>query len=144
MGVPLSYRIIRKDQAAQEDIVAIATLLQQFNLESGPPPNYQPLVITVEDDSGKTSGGLFGKIAYRWLHVEYLIVPADARRQGLGSQLLEHAEHVAREHKCVGVFLDTLSFQALPFYRKRGYTVFGELEQRGDGPQYFLKKRLDD
>lgn len=139
----MSYRIIRKDQAVQEDVTAIATLLQQFNLENGPEPNYQPLVFTVEDDSGRITGGLFGKIAYRWLHVEYLIVPAGARRKGVGSQLLEQAEQVAREDKCVGVFLDTFSFQALPFYRKRGYTVLGELEQRGDGPQYFLKKRLD-
>jgi GNAT superfamily N-acetyltransferase len=139
----LSYRIIRKEQAIQEDVVAIATLLQQFNLENGPPPAYKPLVFTVEDDSGQIAGGLFGKIAYRWLHVEYLIVPHDARRQGLGSQLLDQAEQVARDTHCVGVFLDTLSFQALPFYRKRGFTVFGELEERGDGPQYFLKKRFD-
>lgn len=139
----MSYRIVRKKQATQEDVNAIATILQQFNLENGPPPNYEPLVLAVEDDSGRIAGGLFGKLAYRWLHVEYLIVPHDARRKGLGSQLLEQAEQVARNHNCVGVFLDTFSFQALPFYRKRGYIIFGELEQRGDGPQYFLKKRLD-
>lgn len=143
MGDPLSYRIIRKEQATQEDVAAIATILQQFNLENGPAPGYQPLVLTVEDGSGRIAGGLFGKIAYGWLHVEYLIVPPDARRKGLGSQLLNQAEQIARENHCVGVFLDTFWFQALPFYRKHGYTVFGELEQRGEGSQYFLKKRLD-
>jgi GNAT superfamily N-acetyltransferase len=139
----LPYRIIHKDQPVPEDVLAITRILQQFNLENGPPPGYQPVVLTVEDDSGAIAGGLFGKIAYHWLHVEYLVVPGDARRQGLGSQLMEQAEQVARDHGCLGVFLDTLSFQALPFYRKRGYTVFGEVEERGDGPQYWLKKRLD-
>jgi GNAT superfamily N-acetyltransferase len=137
------YRIVRKEQPKQEDVLAIIAPLQQFNLENGPPPNFQAVVLAVEDDTGTIVGGLFGKIAYNWLFVEYLVTPPDARRQRLGSELMDHAEQLAREAGCLGVYLDTLYFQALPFYQKRGYTIFGELEQRGEGPQYWLKKRLD-
>jgi len=39
--------------------------------------------------------------------------------------------------------VDTLSFQALAFYQKQGYIVFGTLDQYpGEHKQYFLKKQL--
>ena len=38
------------------------------------------------------------------------------------------AEEEARSRSCLGVFLDTYSFQARPFYEKLGYEQFGTLE----------------
>jgi len=54
------------------------------------------------------------------------------------------AEEEARRRGCHSVHLDTLSFQALPFYQKHGYAVFGALENHPVGhTRYFLKKKLD-
>jgi hypothetical protein len=40
--------------------------------------------------------------------------------------------------------LDTMSFQALDFYLKLGYTVFGRLDDLPEGhSRIFLKKALD-
>ena len=139
----MPYRITRKPKLEQQDIVAITAPLQQFNLDHGPAPEFLAVVLTIEDDEGNIHGGLFGRCAYRWMHVEYLVVPSDARHQHLGTQLMQQAETIAREHGCIGAYLDTLHFQALTFYRKLGYTIFGELEERGGGPHTFLKKRLD-
>jgi hypothetical protein len=43
------------------------------------------------------------------------------------------------------VHLDTMSFQALPFYQKQGYTVFGILEDLPEGHRrYYLRKDLEE
>jgi hypothetical protein len=44
---------------------------------------------------------------------------------------------------CVGVWLDTFSFQARGFYEKLGYRVFGEVADYPPGhTRHFLKKSL--
>lgn len=43
-----------------------------------------------------------------------------------------------------GVFLDTFSFQARPFYKRQGYRVFGSIEDHPPGhARQFLMKRLE-
>lgn len=140
----MALRIVEKEKAEQADVLAIAAPLQQFNLENGPPPEYKAVVLTIENDEGTIVGGLFGKCAYRWMHVEFVIVPAEARGQGLGTSLMQQAESIAVAHGCIGVWLETLSFQALPFYQKLGYSLFAD---SGDQPPaarfYWLRKRLN-
>ena len=41
---------------------------------------------------------------------------------------MDAAETYAVEHGCFAATLDTHSYQALGFYQKRGYEVFGTLE----------------
>jgi GNAT superfamily N-acetyltransferase len=138
----LHYTIVFKEKPTQDDVRAIAAPLQQFNLDSGPPPRYKSVALAVES-GGQILGGLWGQCAYDWLHVEYLVVPAALRRQGLGRKLLAQAEQIAAAHGCIGVWLDTLAFQALPFYEKLGYHRFGQIDDQPPGsPHYFLKKRL--
>ena len=57
--------------------------------------------------------------------------------------MLEQAEVEAVNRGCKFAYLDTFSFQALPFYEKQGYAVFGVLEDYPEGKKrYFLQKRL--
>ena len=61
----------------------------------------------------------------------------------IASARLERAEEVAREHGCVGIWLDTFTFQAPGFYQKLGYTVFGEISNYPPGSsRFFLHKHL--
>jgi hypothetical protein len=56
---------------------------------------------------------------------------------------LEATEAEAKRRGCRFAELETFSFQALDFYKKNGYTVFGELDQVAGGHRwYFLKKSL--
>ena len=56
---------------------------------------------------------------------------------------MEQAEAVAREQGCVGIWLDTFTFQAPGFYRKLGYALFGEIPDYPPGSsRFFLSKRL--
>jgi hypothetical protein len=50
---------------------------------------------------------------------------------------------MALERGCRHAYLDTFSFQALGFYEKQGYAVYGQLENFPTGAsRYFLKKTL--
>lgn len=53
------------------------------------------------------------------------------------------AEDEARKRGAKHAYLDTFSFQALDFYRKYGYEIFGELQDFPVGHQrYYLVKQL--
>ena len=94
---------------------------------------------------GATIGGLWGRSAYEWLFVELLFVPEHLRGSGVGNSLMRQAEKIAQQRGCTGVWLDTFAFQALEFYKKLGYTVFGELKDHPLGiSQYWLQKRFDE
>lgn len=77
------------------------------------------------------------------MHISHLFVAASARRQGLGSLLLETVETYARARRCGRVHLETRSDDALRFYEKRGYARFGELSRyAGAQSLYFLEKSI--
>ena len=93
--------------------------------------------------TGLTDGGLTARIGFGWMFVELLFVPDRLRKQGVGRQLMEQAEALARERGCIGIWLDTFSFQAPGFYAKLGYAVFGEITDYPPGnSRFFLHKLL--
>jgi GNAT superfamily N-acetyltransferase len=107
-----------------------AALYHALDAESRPlvgPAARRLVVIPLRDDAGRVAGGLWGATQFRWLHIEMLLVPACLRGRGIGSALLASAEQAARDQGCIGIHLDTFSFQAEPFYRSRGFTRFGVL-----------------
>jgi GNAT superfamily N-acetyltransferase len=81
------------------------------------------LAVYVRDDSGKMTGGLIAKCRGDWLSIDYLWVSDEERGSGLGSQIMQAAEDEARARGCLHALVDTFSFQALPFYQKKGYQL---------------------
>lgn len=140
---PTIERIETQDQAARK---AILDVLDAYNqLRSGRADGVQWLGLLLrEPGSEAIAGGLWGVSYYDWLFIDLLVVPETMRGQGLGTQLIQQAEAVARERGCIGVWLDTFSFQARPFYERLGYRVFGEIADYPPGhSRYYLAKRLD-
>ena len=87
-------------------------------------------------------GGLHGYTHWGWLFISHLWVAEALRGQGYGTELVARAEHEAARRGCRRAYLDTYDFQALGFYQKRGYEVFGLLEGFPTGHRrYFLQKR---
>ncbi|MCV4754139.1 GNAT family N-acetyltransferase, partial [Escherichia coli] len=66
------------------------------------------------------------------------------RGTGVGSQLIKTAEEEARRKGCRHALVDTVSFQARPFYEKQGYQVQMSLQDYPyQGMQrHYLSKNL--
>ncbi|WP_137903390.1 GNAT family N-acetyltransferase [Enterobacter sp. 2VL] len=79
--------------------------------------------VYVRDDKGVMLGGLIGVRKGDWLNIEYLWVSDAVRGSGVGSQLIKTAEDEARRKGCPHALVDTVSFQARPFYEKQGYQL---------------------
>ena len=91
---------------------------------------------------GELVGGLLGFTHWNWLFVKQLWVCDRVRGKGLGTKLMQAAESEAVSRSCLHAHLDTFDFQALPFYEKQGYRLFGQLEDYPVGhTRYFLQKR---
>jgi GNAT superfamily N-acetyltransferase len=122
---------------------AIADGLLAHNAARGFPWASRPLEVAARGPAGEVVGGLLGKTNLGWLFVSALWVAERERGRGVGGALLDAAEAEAGRRGCVGVYLDTYSFQARPFYERRGYRLFGELPDCPRGAtKYYLSKRL--
>jgi GNAT superfamily N-acetyltransferase len=132
------------EDVSEEDRQSIRKALIAYSDDFAGPSNWAGLDLLVRDDSGAVIGGLHGRTGRGWLFIELLALPPALRGSGLGTKLMDMAEQEARKRGCIGVYLDTFSFQARPFYEKRGYRMFAEIPDYPTGhARYFLSRRLD-
>lgn len=98
-------------------------------------------LFVLRDDQGKFLGGIQGGIYGGWLDIYTLYSTREIK--GVGTRLMDHVENYARENNCKGVKLVTYEFQAPEFYRKRGYEIYGELEDLVENyTNIYMKKVL--
>lgn len=120
--------------------------LYKFNLKYFPEDlrgRYEEINLYLKDDSGNVRGGILAEVCWNWLEIHIFMIDEDIRKSGFGTKLLVEMEKIAREKECDFIKLDTLSFQALGFYEKNGYEVFGSLDNVGrEYKHYYLKKDL--
>lgn len=136
-------RISVETDPAPADAETVRAGLLAFNVERAGDPGMVPVAVFARDAEGRVAGGLLGYVAWEWLHVEKLWLPEELRGTGTGSRLLRAAEEHAAARGCRGVYLETLEYQARPFYERHGYTLFGVLEDYPPGfRKYYLRKRL--
>ncbi len=127
------------DQAIRDTIM---NTLRVHNVAAAGDSGYAPLAITVRDEAGEIAGGLWGYSFYGYLFVELLAMGA-ARGQGVGTAVMQLAEAEARRRGCVGIWLDTFTFQAPGFYPKLGFVEVGRHEDHPPGQsRIFYAKRL--
>jgi GNAT superfamily N-acetyltransferase len=138
-----AYTMTVEEHPTQEDIETVRWGLSNYNRQHTGDDSFTPLNLFVRDAAGAVAGGLLGGTYWSWLYVDTLWLSEPLRRHGWGSQLLRRAEQIAVERGCIGVHLDTTSFQARGFYEKQGYSVWGILDDLPPGHQrIFLRKRL--
>jgi GNAT superfamily N-acetyltransferase len=132
-----------EDNPPSQDVMYVQNCLQEFNLLHAPADNYQPMQIFLRTEEKTILGGLLGETYWGWLHISYLWIDESLRKQGFGKQIMQIAEQEAVRRGCHSVHLDTMSFQALPFYEGLGYSVFGTLNDLPAGhKRIFLMKTL--
>ncbi|WP_166220040.1 GNAT family N-acetyltransferase [Pseudomonas atagonensis] len=139
----MALRIELSPNPTEEQRMAIVAPLRAYNRAHGGPSSMEPFALLIQDDEDAILGGLYGHTFYRWMFVDLLAVPEQGRGQGIGRDLMEKAEAMAREKDCVGIWLDTFSFQAPEFYKKLGFTECGMIEDYPLGhKRHFFQKRL--
>lgn len=97
------------------------------------------------EENGEIIAGIVAWSVSDTLEVEYLRVADNHRREGLGTQLLDHVEKLAREKGFKRIRLNTLSFQAPEFYPKHGFKKQFESPAFDDYTHiYFIKDLTED
>ena len=117
--------------------------LDLYNIAATGVPAFYPMNFFVRNARGETLGGLLGHVWGGWLHIRILWIDESVRGQDWGTKLMDQAEAYGRERGAHSAELDTHSFQARPFYERRGYEVFGTLDDYPKGhKKFFLRKKL--
>jgi len=133
-----------RDAADAAEVEFIHSGLRTYNARFAP-SDYLPLYVFLRDGGGQLVGGLLGDTYWGWVSINILWIDERYRGQGYGERVLAAAEEEARRRGCAHAMLDTLSFQARPFYEQQGYRVYGQLEDfpAGSGhTRYYLTKDL--
>ncbi len=131
-----------------KDADYICDKLVEYNLSQVPLRQeipFENLNKKLIDENGKIIAGIIAR-SYCWnvVYVDILWVDSDYRGQGLGSYLLDELENNAKNKGVTLIHLDTFDFQAKDFYIKKGYELFGVLEDCPKGhTRYYLKKSID-
>ncbi len=121
---------------------AITVPLVAHNTASVGEGGFRRLAVTVRGEDGAVAGGLYGYLWHGYLFVELLALGA-ARGAGLARQVMALAEAEARRHGCVGIWLDTFTWQAPGLYAKLGFVEFGRIADYPPGhDRIFLRKSL--
>jgi len=129
---------------AEADEAALIAAIVAYNLPFAGERDPRQFGLVLRDGAGAVIGGLWARPEWGLLFIETLILPEPLRRGGLGTRLMHRAEQEARTRGYAGVFLDTFTFQARPFYERLGYTVFATIENYPPGhSRFLLAKRLD-
>lgn len=140
--MPLQIQL--SENVSESERLGILNPLLAHNLANGGDDAHETFALLLRaPDSNEVIGGLYGKISYRWLLIDLVSVPESMRGQGIGERLMRRAEDVAKEKHCVGIWLETFSFQAPEFYQKLGYSEFGRLVDYPPGhARFYFQKRL--
>lgn len=131
------------DAPSQPLLDEIEDKIRQFNLQNWEMYNRRPLAVVLNSEDGGMQAGASARTFGNWLLIDYLWVDESLRGQRIGSRLLEQLEAKAIERGCIYALLDTLDFQARPFYERHGYRV--EWVQQAyprSGSKYFMTKCL--
>jgi len=122
---------------------AVENKIAEFNWQRWEVSERLPLGLKLEDETGELLAGFSARTFGNWLQIDNLWVSETLRGQNIGSQLLAEAEAIATERGCIYAILDTLNFQARPFYEARGYTLQWTQEAYPKtGCKYFMVKNL--
>lgn len=137
------HQIALEAEPKLADMNTIVQGLVAFNRQHADNAMPDYLLVTVRNDAGEVVGGLLGATYLGWLQVQSVWLPDELRGRDYGSQLMKIAENEALRRACKRAFVETYSFQALPFYEKCGYLVHSRLDDFPvGGARYALIKDL--
>ncbi|OPX55863.1 Acetyltransferase (GNAT) family protein [Oceanospirillum multiglobuliferum] len=131
------------EQAAPQLTAFLDEKIAEFNWANWEVSERLPIAAQLKDEAGHIIAGAAGRTFGNWLMLNTLWVSEALRGQNIGSQLLTAVEEAARKRGCKWCLLDTLNFQAKPFYEKQGYQVqWSQDHYPKTGARYYMVKTL--
>lgn len=135
-------KIIQQEVAKDREF--IRKKVREHNIASLPGEEkslFEQMSFIARNDSEEIVGGLTATGFWRQLHIDFLWVDPEVRGQRIAEKLMAQAEAYARSKNHRLMVVDTLSFQAPEFYRKRGFSEFGVINDHPEGHShhYFEK-----
>ncbi|WP_068467559.1 GNAT family N-acetyltransferase [Candidatus Protochlamydia phocaeensis] len=138
-----NYRFEHQDEPDQK---AAHVLFEGINEQAVLKKALHPIKtfgIFVKDEQGIVLGGATGISYYGCLYVDMLWIKEELRQQGLGTKLIKEAEAIGRERLCSFATVNTMDWEALPFYQKLGYAIeFVREGYENNSKMYLLRKTL--
>ena len=118
--------------------------IAEFNAQHWDANKRQALGLKKLNAKDEVVAMLAGRTFGNWFYLESFWLADTERGQGIGSAMLSEAESIARSRGCRYVILDTLEFQAKPFYQRHGYHVAWVQQDYpfDGGAKYFMTKAL--
>ena len=117
--------------------------IDDFNWANWEVKKRLPLAVQIKNDQDEVIAGAAARTFGDWLLLDTLWVSDKLRGQNIGSKILKEIEISGKKRGCVKCLLDTLNFQAMPFYEKHGYKIEWIQEQYPKtGCKYFMIKVL--
>lgn len=110
--------------------------------EKGLPP-IRAFSIFIKNQKQAILGGISGVTFYGSLYIDSLWIDKPMRHQGWGTKLMQEAEKIGIERRSKFVTLNTMDWEALPFYQKLGYSI--EFVREGyskNSKMFMLRKNL--
>jgi GNAT superfamily N-acetyltransferase len=117
--------------------------IADFNWANWEVSERTPLAVQIKNAQGEVVAGAAGRTFGDWLLLNTLWVSDELRGQNIGSQILKEIEQAAKKRGCTQCLLDTLNFQAMPFYENHGYQT--QWVQQGypkTGCKYYMLKAV--
>lgn len=97
----------------------------------------------VAEEEDLLLGAVVVELFWGALHIKYAYVHESARGKGLGRELMLCALAFGKSKNCPFAFVETMSFQALDFYQKLGFTLDFTRSGHSHGTSaHYLSKRL--
>lgn len=131
------------DQPEQSIIDYFDQKISEFNWQNWEVNERKHLAVQIKNAQQKVIAGAVGRTFGNWLLLKTLWVAESYRGQNLGCQILEKIEQAAQQRGCKKCLLDTLDFQAMPFYKKQGYRIeWIQKDYPKTGCKYFMSKEF--
>ncbi len=128
-----------------EETAAISQGLRDFNTEFLGHQESNRFAVYLKDDNEQVIGGVIAwmRPGIQLLYIDSIWLSEESRNQGYGKKLMLAAEAEGKKYGCTHAQVDTLSFQAEPFYQKLGYKRIGVIKKYyGEHDAIFLRKDL--
>jgi GNAT superfamily N-acetyltransferase len=117
--------------------------LDSYNIAETGVSSWYPFNFFLKTERGEVMGGLLGSQWGGICYISHLWVDQQMRGKRWATKLMDEAEAYARERGAHAIMLDTHSFQARPFYEKRGFELLFAIDDWPKGhKKFYLKKTL--